>query len=574
MIADFLTGKTVSSRLIMAVGACILFGLLNWSCSGLHLPGAPLVSLRPQIAIPITMGLVFGPVTGFAVGFAGNVLGDTLSGYGLQYWEWCIANGLIGAIPGILYLAGIREIRTVGQFGMVLLLILVANLVGLATGSSISSLLLHRMDVNEAVLGWLLPSLLTNVLLSFAIVPLLLLAMRRLIMTLETRVIIIVTFLLAACVLGTTAVLVLRTSDMFVSVLGGRATDQVVRETTLDLLRWSGIVAVVILLSGTVISIFAVKRLTSPISQLCTASRTIGTGDFETGDIDPVAQRRDELGELARTMQHMTESLKLYIQELKTTTAARERIESELRVAAEIQMSMLPREFPPFPERREFDIYARIKPAREVGGDLYDFFFVQPDKLCFIIGDVCGKGIPAALFMAISKALLKTSGMAGSPPDQMLAQTNNILNQGNDTSMFVTVFCAVLDTRTGEMIFSNGGHPPPLLGDNEAGFRYFDISRGFVVGPMPDMTFTCQSISLKPGDTIFLYTDGVTEASDSNNRLYSETRLLKALTRAGDADTASLVMAVQEDIEAFVHDAPQADDITMLAIKFLGKQRG
>jgi len=574
MAADFLSGKTVSSRLMLALGACILFGVLNWSCSGLHLPGAPLVSLRPQIAIPITMGLAFGPVTGFVVGFAGNVLGDSLSGFGLQYWDWCIANGLIGAIPGILFLVGIREIRTVGQFGVVLLLILAANIVGLATGSAISSLLLHRMDINEAVLGWLLPSLLTNVLLSFAIVPLLLLAMRRLVMTLETRVIIIVTFLLAACILGTTAVLVLRTSDIFVSVSGGRATDQVVYEATLDLLRWAGIAAVVILLSGTIISVFAVKRLTSPISRLCGVSRTIGSGDFETGEIYPVAQRHDELGELARTMQHMAESLKLYIHELQTTTAARERIESELRVAAEIQMSMLPRDFPPFPDRQEFDIYARIKPAREVGGDLYDFFFVQPDKLCFIIGDVCGKGIPAALFMAISKALLKTSGMAGSPPDQMLAQTNNILNQGNDTSMFVTVFCAVLDTRTGEMVFSNGGHPPPLLGNNRDGFRYLGIPRGFVVGPLPDMAFTCQQVVLNPGDTIFLYTDGVTEATDINNQLYSEVRLLRALSEAGAADTTAMVRAVHKDIDAFVRDAPQADDITMLALRFLGKRNG
>ncbi|MDD5648120.1 MAG: PP2C family protein-serine/threonine phosphatase, partial [Dehalococcoidia bacterium] len=235
---------------------------------------------------------------------------------------------------------------------------------------------------------------------------------------------------------------------------------------------------------------------------------------------------------------------------------------------------MLPRDFPPFPDRQEFDIYARIKPAREVGGDLYDFFFVQPDKLCFIIGDVCGKGIPAALFMAISKALLKTSGMAGSTPDQMLAQTNNILNQGNDTSMFVTVFCAVLDTRTGELVFSNGGHPPPLLGNNQDGFQYLSIPRGFVIGPLPDMAFTCQRVVLNPGDTIFLYTDGVTEATDINNQLYSEVRLRQALSEAGAADTTALVRAVHEDVEAFVRDAPQADDITMLALRFQGMQSG
>ena len=574
MADDILAGKTISSRLMMGLGAAVLYGLLNWACSSLTLPGAPLVSLRPQVAVPITMGLAFGPLTGFVTGFAGNVFGDFLSGFGLQYWDWSIGNGLIGAVPGILYLMGIRVIRTVGQFGAVLLSILVANLLGLATGTFISSLILHRMPLSEAILGWLLPSLLTNVLLAFAIVPFLLLAMSRLLLTLETRVILIVTFLLATCILGTTAVLVSRTSDTFVNILGGKATDQVVIEATLDLLRWSGVAAVVILLAGIIVSVFAVKRLTSPVSRLCAVAKTIGSGDFQTGEIYPVAKRNDELGELARTVQHMVESLKVYIQELQVTTVARERIESELRVAADIQMSMLPRIFPPFPDRQEFDIYAMIKPAREVGGDLYDFFFVKPDKLCFIVGDVCGKGIPAALFMAITKALLKTAGMAGSSPDEMLSQTNNILNPENDTSMFVTVFCAILDTQTGEVIFSNGGHPPPLLGNSVNGFQYLSVPRGFVIGPLPDMVFTCRRLVLNPGDTVFLYTDGVTEATDMNNQLYAEARLQGALTKAKDADVTGMVKAIQEDIETFVRDAPQADDITMLALRFRGMRNG
>jgi serine phosphatase RsbU (regulator of sigma subunit)/uncharacterized membrane protein len=574
MAADILSGKTILSRLLMGLVAAIAYGLLNWACSSLTLPGAPLVTLRPQVALPITMGLAFGPLAGFITGFAGNILGDFLSGFGLQYWDWCISNGLLGAIPGLLYLMGIRVTRTVGQFGAVLLSILIANLLGLATGTFISSLVLHRMPLIEAVLGWLLPSLLTNVLLAFVIVPFLLLAMRRLVLTLETRVILIVTFLLATCILGTTAVLVSRTSDIFVNVLGGKATDQVVFEATLDLLRWSGVAAVIILLAGTIVSVFAVKMLTSPVSRLCAVAKNIGSGDFQTSEIYPVAKRNDELGELARTVQHMVESLKDYIRELQATTTARERIESELRVAADIQMSMLPRTFPPFPDRKEFDIYAMIKPAREVGGDLYDFFFVQPNKLCLIVGDVCGKGIPAALFMAITKALLKTAGMAGSSPDQMLSQTNNILNPENDTSMFVTIFCAILDTQTGELIFSNGGHPPPLLGNNKSGFQYLSVPRGFVIGPLPDMVFTCQSLVLNPGDSIFLYLDGVTEATDINNQLYAEVRLREALTKAKDAGPIGMVKAIQEYIETFVGDAPQADDITMLALRFLGMESG
>ena len=570
MIANILAGKLISSRLMWALVAAILYGLLNWACHSLVLPGAPMVSLRPQTAIPITVGLILGPLPGFITGFIGNILGDLLSGYGLQYWDWCIGNGLFGAIAGVAFLTGLRVIRTVEQFGVVLLAILIANVFGLATGTIISSLILHRMSFDEAILGWFLPSLVTNVLLDILIVPLLLLPLRRLVLTLETRVILVVTFLLAACTLGTTAILISRTSDTLVNIMGGTVNDPLVAETTLDLLRWAGFVAVIILLAGTMTSVFVVKRLTSPVSQLCNVAKTIGSGNFKTEEIRPVANRKDELGELARTLEHMVENLKVYIQELQTATSVRERIESELRVATEIQMSMLPRVFPPFPECKEIDIFAMMKPAREVGGDLYDFFFVKPDHLCFVIGDVCGKGVPAALFMAITKALLKTAGMAGLPPDEMLGQTNNILNPENDSSMFATVFCAILNTRTGEITFANGGHPPPLCGNAVGGFEYIKVQTGFVIGPLPDIAFTCQTMALKAGDTIFLYTDGVTEATTIHNELYSEDRLHRDLYKFKDTDAEGMVTGINREIDTFVGDAPQADDITILAIRFTG----
>jgi serine phosphatase RsbU (regulator of sigma subunit)/uncharacterized membrane protein len=560
------------SRLLLALGLAICFGILNWVCSGLTLPGAAGVALRPQVAIPVTVGLALGPLPGFITGFAGNIIGDFLSGYGLQYWDWSIGNGLFGAIPGILYLKNIRSIRTVGQFGLVLLSILVANLIGLSTGTFTGSLLLHRNLLGEAILEELLPSLLTNVLLTFAIVPLLLLAIRRLVLTLETRVILLVTFLLAACILGTTAVLVSHTNSVLNTVLGNATAGQVVADTTLELLRWAGLASVIILLAGTITSIFVVRRLTSPVSILCTAAEQIGSGDYQTAALRPVIKRGDELGELARTLRNMGESLKTHIQELQEATAARERIESDLRVATDIQMSMLPRVFPPFPERREFDIFAMMQPAKEVGGDLYDFFLIAPDKLCFVIGDVCGKGIPAALFMAIAKTLLKTAGMAGVSPDKMLSQTNETLYAENDSSMFVTAFCAILDTTSGEMTFANAGHPPPLRYDSVNGFQYLKVSEGFVVGPLPEPVFTCDKMTLKPGEVIFLYTDVVTEATDENNRLYSEARLQKALAGASHTDVTATVKWIQKDISDFVQGAPQSDDITMLAVRFLGNQ--
>lgn len=566
-------------RLLLSICAALLYGALNWAFSGLTLPGAPVVSLRPQIAVPLFMGLAFGPLPGFTAGFLGNIFGDCLSGYGLTYWNWSLGNGLLGATTGLVYLSGIRTVRSVSQFGYVQLAIVGANVVGLTSATLLESVALQRVGFQDAVSNWLLPGLIANILIGLAVVPPLMVLLRRMVMTIETRTILVISLLLVVSVLGTTGVLISRADDALTSAIsavspGGAVSPgagQINAEASLSLFRWAGLVAIFVLVAGTVMSVFTVRRLTSPVSLLCTAATTIASGEYETSVIAPVARRNDELGELAKTFRDMVESLKRHIEELKKTTAAKERIESELRVATDIQMSMLPRVFPPFPDRREFDIFATMQPAKEVGGDLYDFFLVQPNKLCFIIGDVCDKGVPAALFMAITKALLKTAGMAGSPPDDMLYRTNNILNSENDASMFATVFCAILDTETGELAFANAGHNPPFHYDGLGGFDYVKVSKGFVVGPMPNVSFTCQRMKLEPRQAIFLYTDGVTEAANLDGAFYSAKRLQQALTRLRDESATGMVKGIQEDVAGFVAGAPQTDDITMLAMRFLGK---
>ncbi|MEW6141664.1 MAG: SpoIIE family protein phosphatase [Chloroflexota bacterium] len=316
------------------------------------------------------------------------------------------------------------------------------------------------------------------------------------------------------------------------------------------------------------IAYFLARRITRPILVLNKGAGVVGGGNL---DYRLEIKTGDEIEDLAKAFNKMTADLKVHIAELQKTTAARERIESELRVATEIQTSMLPRLFPPFPGRREFEIYATMQPAREVGGDFYDFFFVRHNKLCFTIGDVCGKGIAAALFMAITKTLLKTEGMSDIPPDEILTRTNNILVPENDASMFATVFCGILDTRTGELAYANAGHLPPLLSTDDGVFDFMKVPKGLAIGPMEGLTFQCQSLFLKPGDAIFLYTDGVTEAADPDNKLYSEARLRVTINRVKDSDTAGMIKTVHEDIVAFARGAEQADDITMLALRFKGQ---
>lgn len=264
-------------------------------------------------------------------------------------------------------------------------------------------------------------------------------------------------------------------------------------------------------------------------------------------------------------------SIKRFIENLKAETAARERIESELRIAHDIQNSMLPQVFPPFPDRKEFDIFATMDPAKEVGGDFYDFFFVDKNKLCVIIGDVSGKGVPAALFMAISKTLFKTEALLGIPPDEVVSRVNNLLCPDNQTCMFVTVFCLMLNTETGEVEFCNGGHNPPLVCTDKGCFEFIDVPKGFVVGAMENTKCVSKKLILKPNDIFFLYTDGVTEAMNRESQLFSEGKLKACLSKLKDKEITDIVSGVRQEIMTFAQGALQSDDITMLVLRYKGK---
>lgn len=250
-----------------------------------------------------------------------------------------------------------------------------------------------------------------------------------------------------------------------------------------------------------------------------------------------------------------------------------EMLERELATASRIQASMLPSRFPLFPERGDIDLYATMEAAKEVGGDFYDAFFINPRKLFVAIGDVSGKGVPAALFMARSMTQMRMVAMRDLPPGEILARVNDALCEGNESGMFVTVFCAVLDTHTGELAYSNGGHNPPLTDAGDAaagGFAYVVPPRGLVLGIMAGTPFGIGRLRLRPGQSVLLYTDGVTEAMDSANAQYSDERLLQTLAGAGGSSARTLIDRVRADVKAFVAGAEASDDITMLALTYLG----
>ena len=248
-------------------------------------------------------------------------------------------------------------------------------------------------------------------------------------------------------------------------------------------------------------------------------------------------------------------------------SSARQRIETELNVATQIQADMLPRIFPAFPERPEFDIYASMTPAKEVGGDFYDFFLVDDDHLAMVIADVSGKGVPAALFMVIAKTLLKNAAQTGLSPGAVLEKVNNQLCENNEAEMFVTVWLGLYQISTGKLTAANAGHEYPAIRRSGGGFELVKDRHGFVLAGMENARYREYELELGPGDTLFVYTDGVAEATDAADTLYGTERMLSALNTSPESGPEELLTAVRSDIDRFVGDAPQFDDITMLAIQ-------
>ena len=313
------------------------------------------------------------------------------------------------------------------------------------------------------------------------------------------------------------------------------------------------------------------RTITRPLRLLTSAVHEIASGNLDLQL--PEVSSRDEVGELAVSFQTMRTSLKKHIADLTETTAAKERIESELSIAREIQMGILPKLFPAFPERSEFDIFASIEPAREVGGDLYDFFFVDEHHFCFLVGDVSGKGVPAALFMAVTKTLLKVVAERGLEPGEILAKVNDDLAAENDSCMFVTLFLGILDVRTGEVRYANAGHNPPVYVQASGSVEWLPSLCEPMAGAMPGMTYTSGTMCFVPGDKLFIYTDGVTEAMNRDNELYSEERLLESISSAPTATAAETIRNVDATIKLFTAGAEQSDDITMLTVTYQGNTR-
>ena len=308
---------------------------------------------------------------------------------------------------------------------------------------------------------------------------------------------------------------------------------------------------------------FAVS-FTQPIAVLKDGAEVISSGNLEHRiSLDS----GDEIQELGEAFNQMAIGLKEYIENLSAVMAEKERMGAELEVAKEIQANMLPSIFPAFPERKEFDIYAMMIPAREVGGDFYDFYLVDDNHLAIVMADVSGKGVPAALFMVIAKTLLKNNVQIGNTPEKVFEKVNNLLCEGNEAGYFVTAWMGILEISTGIMTCVNAGHEAPFLKTKDGIFRKIEGESGFVLAGMEDMPYTQYQIQLNQGDILYLYTDGVSEATDSKDELFGGERLEASLNAHAECEPHDLIKSVKTDIDMFVKEIPQFDDITMLALK-------
>ena len=308
--------------------------------------------------------------------------------------------------------------------------------------------------------------------------------------------------------------------------------------------------------------------ITRPLSRLAATAAEIAKGNLDTPV--PAPASADEVGRLSRSFEQMRLALRDYIADLTATTKAKERLESELKIARNIQMSFLPKHFPPFPEITAFELHAALEPAWEVGGDLYDFFLIGPERLLFLVGDVSGKGVPAALFMAVTKTLVKGIAEQEADPAEILSKVNKELCVDNESLLFVTMFLAILDFGTGELAFSNAGHNPPALIAPDGDVSWLPLPRGVFLGIMEEAVYKTSRIALPPGARLMAFTDGVTEAMDPEQRLFGTDRLHEALVRACGMPPEVMDAAVMEAVRAFAGAAEQADDITVLTLLYRG----
>ena len=316
--------------------------------------------------------------------------------------------------------------------------------------------------------------------------------------------------------------------------------------------------------------VYMYRNMISPIHLIAHEAEQFVDNNAEISDKLETINTKDEIQKLSESVLKMEIGIKDYIANITKITAEKERIGAELNVAKQIQADLLPSIFPAFPERSEFDIFATMNPAKEVGGDFYDFFMLDDDHLVFLIADVSGKGVPAALFMVIAKTLIKNQVLKGEEPSAVFEAVNNQLCENNKEGMFVTAWMGIMEVSTGNLTYVNAGHNPPVIKGEDGVFKYLKCAPGFVLAGLEGIPYTQESIQLSKGDCIYLYTDGVPDTINMQEKMYGEERLESVLNLHNQETPEEILKAIAEELVIFAGEAEQFDDVTMLCMKYKG----
>ncbi len=352
--------------------------------------------------------------------------------------------------------------------------------------------------------------------------------------------------------------------DEFNSINDSARSDYSDGASHINTLTLIAIAAILIIGSGT--ALYTAGRIVKPVESM-TEEIIEGGKTGKLFEMKNIYKTKDEIQVLAESFDDLSQKTVQYIKDITRITKEKERIGTELALARKIQADMVPNIYPAFPDRPEFDIFATMHPAKEVGGDFYDFFLIDSDHLGMVMADVSGKGVPAALFMMMSKILINNFAMMGGSPAQVLERTNNVICQNNEEEMFVTVWFGILEISTGRITAANAGHEYPIIKKPGGKFELFKDKHGFVLGGLEGMTFDEYEMNLEKGGSLYLYTDGVPEAMNDKDEMFGTKRLLDALNKYDNNITVKLLTDLKESIDAFVGNADQFDDLTMLVIK-------
>lgn len=534
--------------------------------------------IRPS-ALPPTFGLMFGffGVLGCAIG---NIAADLTAGYApLVIILGFIAQFTYGILPYVMWRAvdelkkapfqPVRFDRAEYVFRYIAIILINAVITSVFLGS-----VMHGLRVSTFISTSTLMLLLNNFVFCVVLgLPIIILVGKRDLkinrkgLTMNERLVLIflVSGIISGLLIGIFAVIELTYSILDPVTMWMRIYFYI----TINLFIFY-MIAVVFLW-------YCEKKITIPVETISQIAKNfVGDGKEKKDSKAVVAEcekligggtNLSEAGILAQAFKKMALDIDAYINNLTAVMSENERIATELNVARQIQADMLPKFFPAFPWRDEFEVYATMQPAKEIGGDFYDFFLVDDDHLCVVIGDVSGKGIPAALFMVIAKNLINNRAANGEEPEKVFKNVNNQLCEGNENAMFVTAWLGVFEISTGKVIFVNAGHNPPLIMRRNGAGEYLNMQKSLMLAGMGGTNYKQAEFQLCRGDTLFLYTDGVTEANNVKGELYGSKRLLDALGNMSNLSPQNILGGLKSDIEEFTEGEPQFDDIAMLALR-------